>query len=188
MLGQNRFSVLPLRLAGDDERVLAVRFDAARQAYNACLAEGLRRLALLRRSRAYQDAQALPKGKKGTAAWQARAAAFRRANKQAGFREYDLHAWAAEQISPQWLGEHLDSNTVQKITTWAFQAVRQYALGKRGRPRFKGANQLDSVEGKTNRSGIRWRDGVVEWRGLRLRAIIPLDDPVIAYGPASRVK
>jgi len=179
---------LPLRLAGDDERVLAVRFDAARQAYNACLAEALRRLALLRQSRAAQEALALPKGKKGSAAWQARAAAFRRADELVGFREYDLHAWAAEHIAHEWLGEHLDSLTLQKLATRAFQAAQQYAVGKRGKPRFKGRHHLDSVEGKTNGSGIRWRDGAVEWRGLRLRAVSDPRDPVVGHGLSCRVK
>ena len=179
---------LPLRLAGDDERVLAVRFEVARQAYNACLAESLRRLALLRQSRTYQDALARPKGQRGSENWKARAAAFQRAEEQVGFREYDLHAWAAAHLAHEWLGEHLDSLTLQKLATRAFRAVREYAVGKRGKPRFKGRHHLDSVEGKTNGSGIRWRDGVVEWRGLRLRAIIPADDPVIAYGLSCRVK
>ena len=161
---------LPLRLSGADKRVLSVRFDTARQAYNACVSEGLRRLALLRQSRAYQDARALPKGEKGSAAAKARAAAFRQANEQTGFREYDLHAWAAERLSHQWLGKHLDINTVQKMAPRAFQSVRQHAVGKRGRPRFKGPNQLDSVEGKTNRSGIRWRGGC----GCRPRSPSPI--------------
>ena len=42
---------LPLVLAGADERVLATRFDVARQTYNACLSEALRRLGLMRESR-----------------------------------------------------------------------------------------------------------------------------------------
>jgi transposase len=179
---------LPLRLSSDDERVLSIRFDTARQAYNACLAEGLRRLALLRQSRAYQEAKALPKGKRGSEAAKARSAAFRLADEQAGFREYDLHGWAGEHVAHEWLGGHLDINTTQKIATRAFQAVRQHAWGRRGRPRFKGRNHLDSVEGKTNGSGIRWRDGAVEWLGLRLRAVVDPFDPVIAHGLASRVK
>jgi len=179
---------LPLRLSGDDERVLAVRFDVARQAYNACLAEGLRRLALLRQSRAYQEARSLPKGQRGSEAAKARSAAFRLADEQSGFREYDLHAWAAEHVAHEWLGKHLDINTVQKIATRAFRAVREYSVGKKGRPRFKGRNQLDSVEGKTNRAGIRWRGAAVEWKGLRLRAIIPEGDAVIEHGRQSRVK
>jgi transposase len=179
---------LPLRLSGNDKRELSIRFDTARHCYNACLAESLRRLDLLRQSRAYQDAREMPRGEKGSAAWKARVAAFRRANEQVGFREYDLHAWAAEHVAHEWLGQHLDINTTQKVATRAFQAVRQYAVGRRGKPRFKGLNHLDSVEGKTNGSGIRWREGVVKWLGLRLRAVVDWSDPVIVHGLQSRVK
>jgi len=185
---------VPLVLSGADERVLAVRFDIARQTYNACLSEALRRLGLMRQSRAYQAACKLPRGKKGSPTAKVRTAAFREINKRFGFREYDLHAWATKHISHQCLGrtgtvrQHLDSNTVQKLATRAFQAAQQYVFGKRGRPRFKGRNQIDSVEGKSNRSGIRWRDDHVEWMGLNLPAIIDPRDPVIAHGLSSRIK
>jgi putative transposase len=179
---------LPLVLAGADERVLRVRFDVARQTYNACLSEALRRLDLMRQSREYQAARKLPRGKKGSRAAKVRAAAFRKVNRRFGFREYGLHSWATEHISHQWLGEHLDSNTIQKLATRAFRAAQQHAFGRRGRPRFKGRNQLDSVEGKTNASGIRWRDDHVEWLGLNLRAIIDPRDPVIAHGLSSPIK
>jgi putative transposase len=149
---------LPLRLSSADERVMSIRFDVARQAYNACLSQSLRRLDWMRESKAYQAARQLPKGAKGTRAAQARAKAFQSANKQFSFREYDLHSWAGKHISHQWLGEHLDSNTVQKLATRAFNATQEYAFGKRSRPRFKGRYQLDSLEGKSNRAGIRWRN------------------------------
>ena len=102
------------------------------------------------------------------------------------FREYDLHAYAV-QFSHAWLGEHLDSNTVQKLATRAFQTVQQHAFGKRGRPRFRGKNRLHSVEGKSNASGILWRDNRVVWKGLELHPILD-DDPVIQHGLAARVK
>ena len=178
---------LPLVLSGADERVLGVRFDVSRQTYNACLSEALRRLDLMRQSKEHQAARKLPRGKKGSRVAKARATAFRKANKRFGFREYDLHAWATQHISHQWLGEHLDSNTVQTLATRAFRAAQQYAFGKRGRPRFKGKNHLDSVEGKSNDSGIRWRDDHVEWLGLNLPAIIDPRDPVVAHGLSSRV-
>ena len=179
---------VPLVLSGADERVLAVRFDVARQTYNACLSEALRRLGLMRQSKEYQAARKLPRGKKGSPAAKVRAATFRKVNKRFGFREYDLHSWATEHISHQWLGEHLDSNTVQKLATRAFRAAQQYTFGKRGRPRFKGRNHIDSVEGKSNAAGIRWRDDRVEWLGLNLPAIIDPRDPVIAHGLGSRIK
>jgi putative transposase len=179
---------LPLVVSSSDERVMAVRFDVARQAYNACLSETLRRLDLMRQSKAYQVAQKLPRGDKGSPAAKARAAAFRAVNQRFGFREYDLHAWAAERIKHEWLGEHLDINTVQKLATRAFKATQEYAFGKHGRPRFKGRNQLDSIEGKSNDAGIRWRGDHVEWSGLHLPAVINPKDEVIAHGLKSRVK
>ena len=157
-----------------------VRLNAARQVYNACLGESLKRLALLRQSRLYQAAKAMHRSK-------ARSLAFRDANAAVGFREYDLHAYA-KQFNHSWLGAHLDINMIQKLATRAFKAVQQYAFGRRGRPRFKGYNQMDSVEGKSNASGIRWREDRIAWLGLKLRAIIDEDDPVIRHGLESRVK
>jgi hypothetical protein len=175
---------LPLRVTPTQERRLLARLEAARQVYNGCLGESLRRLALLRQSRAYQAARKLPKGPRKA---RARNLAFREANAVVDFREYNLHAYAA-QFNHCWLGEHLDINTIQKLATRAFKAVQQHSFGRRGRPRFKGRNQMDTVEGKSNRSGIRWREPCVEWLGLKLEAIIDAGDPVIAHGLAARVK
>ena len=178
---------IPLQVSSAQERTLLTRLDAARQVYNACLGESLKRLDLLRQSKAYQAARKLPRGVKGSSQAKARARAFRQANTAVGFREYDLHAYAA-QFNRCWIGAHLDINTIQKLATRAFKAVQQYAFGRRGRPRFKGRNQMDTVEGKSNASGIRWREERVEWLGLELYAIIDLDDEVIAHGLHSRVK
>jgi transposase len=117
----------------------------------------------------------------------ARSKAFRQVNAASGFREYDLHAYAA-QFNREWLGNHLDINTIQKLATRAFKAAQQHAFGKRGRPRFKGKNQMDSLEGKTNQAGIRWREPEVKWLGLDLQAVIPEGDPVVNHGLQARVK
>jgi len=67
-------------------------------------------------------------------------------------------------------------------------AVNTWLLGKHGRPRFKGYRQLDTVEGKSNQAGLRWREGTVEWTGLTLPAILPSRDPVVSYALGCRVK
>ena len=54
---------IPLKTTPHDEAVLDVRLDAARNLYNACLRESLRRLDLMRESKAYRAARVLPKGK-----------------------------------------------------------------------------------------------------------------------------
>jgi transposase len=182
---QSFVTEVPLVVTAGQERILLVRFDAARQVYNACLGESLRRLDQVRQSRVYQKARKMPKTVNGKPNRE-RAKAFAAANAAYGLREYDLHAYAV-QFSHCWLGEHLDSNTVQKVTTRAFQAVQQHAVGARGSPRFRGKNRLHSVEGKSNASGILWRDNRVVWKGLELHPTL-LDDPVVQHGLAARVK
>jgi transposase len=160
---------IPLRTTPHDLVVLDVRLDAARQLYNACLRESLRRLDLMRESKAYQAARELPKGK-------LRNAAFTAARKDHGFRKYDIHPFAAKTCKACWIGDHLDAFTIQKIASRAFGAVEQHAYGGRGRPRFKRFGWLSSVEGKNNSAGIRWRDDHVLWSGLKLAPLFDLKD------------
>lgn len=177
---------VPLVVDPGQERTLLVRFDAARQVYNACLGESLRRFDLVHQSKAYQRACKLPKTVKGKPNKE-RAKAFFAANAVYNFREYSLHSYAV-QFGHSWLGEHLDSNTVQKLATRAFTAVQQYAFGQFGRPRFKSKNRLHSVEGKSSAQGILWRNHKVVWKGLKLAIIDDLADPVIQHGLSARVK
>lgn len=171
---------LPLLASPAEESTILARLEAARQVVNACLGESLRRLSLLKQSKAFQAARTMPKGQKRTSA-------FKEANEAHGFREYDLHAYAV-QFGHSWIGEHLDSLTVQKLATRVFMATQRFAFGKGGRPRFKTYGQVDSIEGKSNSAGIRWRNGSVEWLGLSLKAVINLDDRVVAHGLKQRVK
>lgn len=174
---------LPLRVNPAQESSLLVRLDCARQLYNACLSEALRRLNLMRESKAFNESRKLPKGKDKTAS-------FRELNEKYGFREYDLHSFAAKVKNKCHFKQHLDINTCQKVATRAFKAVQEYAFDKRGRPRFKGWNQFDSVEGKNNSMGIRWRENRVVWSGLELPAIFDPKDKhgVQAHGLECRTK
>ncbi len=82
----------------------------------------------------------------------------------------------------------------------AFKAVQRIAFGQAKRVRFKGKNQLKSVEGKTNTTGIRYieKTGHVEWKGLKLKCIIDVNrgaivsqafrDKVVTHGLSHRVK
>jgi len=81
----------------------------------------------------------------------------------------------------------------------AFKAVQKLAFGQAKRVRFKGKNQLKSVEGKTNKSGIRYNEktGHILWKGLELKCIIDVKktkakpmsfDKVVVHGLSHRVK
>ena len=150
---------LPLRVTPKQELTILIRFEFARQLYNACLGEGLRRLTLMRQSKAFQSARLIPKAD--------RKRAFDEVRKTHQFRDYDLQAYAAT-IKIGWIG----SQVVQTVATRAFRAVSQYAYSKRGKPRFKGRGQLDSIEGK-QKAVVQWDRKALRWGGLILPAIFP---------------
>src|SRR5436190_1467490 len=91
--------------------VLTKRFDCARQIYNACLGEALIRLRLMKASPLYQAANVMPRTIKDEPNI-ARQGLFSQVREIYGFREYDLHNFSA-QFSHTWLGDHVDSLTVQ---------------------------------------------------------------------------
>ena len=94
----------------------------------------------------------------------------------------------AKPLGHCWLGEHLDSHTIQKLASRAYGAANRLLVGRAKRVRFKGKAQLDSVEGKVNTSGIRWCSDHVEWVGLALPALLDTHDPVVAHGLSCPVK
>src|SRR5215470_16461602 len=167
---------VPLRVSPAQERILLARLEAARQVYNACLGQARRRVRLVRASTAFQHARTLSRDDPD-----------REARAQHGCSEYALHAYA-QQFGASWLGEHLDSLTIQALASRAYRAANRLLLGQARRVRFKGRHQLDTVEGKTNTSGIRWCTDHVEWKGLRLAARLDPHDVVQAHGLAAPVK
>jgi transposase len=172
---------LPLVVSPAHEGVLLSRLEAAHQLYNACLGEALRRVKLIRQSRDFNKARSLK------ASNPERKVLFKRVRERYNFSEYALHSYSTK-IRNSWIGNHIDSNTAQKLATRAYKAVEKVLFGKAKKVRFKGKNQMDSVEGKSNKSGIKWKGESVEWGGLQLKALVTKHDPVILHGLNSKVK
>ncbi|MGO8950334.1 MAG: hypothetical protein ACLQUY_22275 [Ktedonobacterales bacterium] len=177
---------VPLRVGPTEQRVLAARLEAARALYNACLGEARTRWFLVKQSRAYQHARTLPKKTPE------RSEAFTVARKAQSFTEAALQHYAKEcRHASHWIEEHLDAPVCQQLATRAYRAVLRMAMGKAKRVRFKGRNQLDTVEGKSNATGLVWRTDRVVWRGVTLLAYLPKGtqrDPVLAHGLAAPVE
>lgn len=169
---------LPLQTATAAERVLAIRLDAARNIYNACLGEALRRSDCMRESKAWQAARKLPKGPPGSQERQARAKAFKEICAAYGFTSGDIQRFAQGCRDPCWIKDHLGGHDTQTTSLRAFRAVEQYVFGKRGRPAFRRFNAFNSVEGKEAKSTVIFRDNAVAYGGLKLPAIV---DPSNAW-------
>jgi putative transposase len=155
---------LPLKVTPAQSKKLEKRLDAARQIYNACLGEGLVRLGLMRESRDWQRARSMPRGAERAKLLGSLAVKFK-LSKSALDR-------VAIRCKNEAFRDHLGPHEAQAMAYRAFQAVRQFLLGNRGRPRFKGRRGLHGVEAKTNAAGIRWREGAVHWKGLVLAAML----------------
>jgi|GEM_PF-1740032 len=134
----------PLKTAPSDERALAVRLDAARQIYNAILGKMLTTLDRMRQSKDWQRARSLKAGAE-------RSALFKAPNERFDFKSSRADRIAIACKNTCWIGDHMTSNETQKAALRAFLAVKEYALGKRRRPRFKRFGEYRSVEGKTIR-------------------------------------
>jgi hypothetical protein len=151
----------------------------------------MKRLKHIRADPRWQEARRLPKVHK-----QERQALFSDLRQEYGFSEYALHAYATK-ARTVWIADHLDSNTVQKLATRAYQAANRVCLGQAKKVRYKSRGRgLDSVEGKTNKQGLRFvlqapeegNEGFLVWQQDHLRALIDWDDPVIKHGLDQRIK
>ncbi len=178
---------VPLRAGRRELGSVATRLEVGRQLYNACLAEAVRRMRHMRQSPAWARAQALPRTTKPNR--ERRAKAFRRLRKVRGFTDAALQHFAIGTFhAARWMEPHLGSHEVQKLGTRAYQTANRIILGHARRARFKGRGQFDMLEGKSNKTGIRWRHDHVEWGTLVLPALIDSRDPIIAYALTKRVK
>ncbi|WP_414586021.1 RNA-guided endonuclease TnpB family protein [Scytonema sp. PCC 10023] len=175
---------LPLKVDSKQDSELQARFNAAMRLYNNVLGEAKTRMELVKNSEAYQAARKIPRDKK-----KERSEAFSKAREAYRFTDYDLQAYANRAAKDsKWIAEKIDSNTQQKLATRAFKAVERVLFGKAKDVRFKVDSRFRSIEGKTNKQGIRWKSNHVVWSGLELLAIIDFNNEVIKHGLSCPVK
>ncbi len=173
---------IPLIVTSQNEAELSARFQAGRQLYNALLNESMARMNLVRQSDLFQEAKKLPKGKTRNQAFQSAREAYR-------YSEYDIQAYATVVANQSgWIAQKVDSNTQQTLAKRAFQASIKVMLGRAKKVRFKVSSRFNSMEGKTNKQGIRWVDGQLVWGKLRLNAMINPENPVMMHGLTSFIK
>jgi len=154
--------VLTLRIRTEthQEHKLTKRFEIARKIYNACLGELYKRYATLKQSKRYRVVCRMEKGKE-------RNKLFSALNKEFGLAEYSLH----EFVKPMQhqFKMNIDAFTTQKIATRAFKAFEKLMYKQGKKVHFKRYGEMDSVEGKSNSTGIRYKDGNIVWNGLVLQ-------------------
>ncbi len=173
---------IPLIVSSQDEAELLSRFQAGRQLYNALLNESMLRMNLVRKSELFQHAKKMNKGKE-------RNDAFQLAKKTYRYSDYDLQSFAATTAKAAgWIASKIDAAAGQKLATRAFQASEKVLFGYANKVRFKVPNRFNSMEGKSNKQGIRWNSNQLVWGKLKLESIIDEKNLVLKHGLSSTVK
>src|SRR6266699_1448543 len=181
---------LPLRIDWNQERRLRAHLEVARSLYNALLSEAMKRLRCMRNDPAWSKARAIPRSHK-----QERAQAFSKLRKQYHFSEYDLHEYV-KHVRVSWIADHIDSIMAQALATRAYQAANRVCVGKAKRVRFRSKGRgIDSVEGKSNNTGMRFvldpnagDGGFLIWNTEVIPAMINWHDPVVQHGMRHKIK
>jgi putative transposase len=140
------------------------RFEAGRMVYNAVLGEMKRRLNLMRQSRKWQ------KARKCRADKAKRNKLFAEAKQTYKFNRFEAIRYARGVVRAAF-SDRLNINDADCLGKRAFDAVNRMALGKARSVRFKGPGRLRSMEADSPGGGIRFQNGNLIWRGLRLPVI-----------------
>ena len=79
-----------------------------------------------------------------------------------GLSEYQLHAYVS--VQQHRYQKYIDSMTAQKIASSVWRSVEKYLFDNGKCIHFRKYDDFDSLEGKSNTSGIRFKDGRLHWR------------------------
>lgn len=151
---------LPLARDGALERRAADMCRVGQRLTNAVLQTALAQVDAMRADPCWTEARTLSKAE--------RSAVYQELRSFYGVTDYDFQAAAIYHASAAGFSDRLGSHIIQKIGTKVHGAVNEWLVGKRGRPRFKGAKRpLKSLEGKNNLTVLRFDS---ESRELVLRA------------------
>ena len=161
---------LKLNTSASDEQILLDRFYYAFLMKNRLIRHVRMALSSMRQDKEYRNLMneyAVLKGKNDSASKSIRGAIGKKLSRIRmvyGLSEYQFHAWIADQQHRY--KRHIDSLTAQKIATSVWAATEAVLFHKGKTIHFQKLDNLMSLEGKNNASGIRFKDGRLHWNGL----------------------
>lgn len=164
----------PLITEKYQETILNKRFEISRQLYNAVLSKAYKRYKSMIETKKYRQL----KEQINNVNEKEKKLLYKQLNemyKQYRLNEYSLHEDIQEM--QHHFSENIDSFTAQKIATRVWSAFEDLLFGDGKIVHFKKYGELDSLEGKSNKTGIRFKDGFLIWNGLKIPVKIDYNNP-----------
>jgi len=175
----NYILTLKLDTEKHQEDILDKRLEISRNIYNSCLGELYKRYNYMRQSKEYKKVAKMAKGKE-------RNKQFNELNKKHSLTEYSLHKF----VKPiqKHFKNNVDSFTTQKIASRCFSAFQRLMFHTANKVCFKKYGEMNSVEGKSNGTGIRFKDNQLIWNRLKINTIVKNNDEYAEISLLNEVK
>lgn len=161
------------------EDILNKRLEIGRQIYNACLGELHKRYRTMKQGKGYQKVVKMSKGKD-------RNRLLNELDRKYGLTEYSLHPYM-KNIGNHFKGQ-LGGQTVQAITARCYSAFKKLMFHQASKVFFKNYGEMNSLEGKSNATGIRFKVNKVFWFGLEISVSIKKNDLYAQMALENRIK
>ena len=154
----------PLKTEKYQEDILNKRFEIGRQIYNSLVNVTQKRYKEMIKTKKYRNLISLLTGNKKTDKefWKQ----INDIRKQYGMSEYSFHEDV--KMMQKHFKDNIDSFTSQKIATTLWKSYEKLFFGNGKRVYFKRYGELNSLEGKSNKTGIRLINNILIWNGLKI--------------------
>lgn len=158
----------PLKTEQYQEDILDKRFEIGRKIYNSLVNETQKRYKEMIKTKQYRNLlNSLSNDKKKNKdIWKQ----INEMRKQYRMSEYSFHE-DAKQMQKHFK-DNIDAFTAQKIATTLWKSYDKLFFGNGHKVYFKRYGTLNSLEGKSNKTGIRLIDDIIIWNGLKIPVVI----------------
>lgn len=162
----------PLNTEKYQEDILNKRFEIGRQIYNSLVNVTQKRYKEMIKTKKYRNLMSSLTGNKKTdkEIWKQ----INDIRKQYGMSEYSF--FSDVKIIRYHYEENIDSNTARKIATSLWKSYEKFFYNNGKYIYYKKYGEMNSLEGKSNRQGIRFKDDKILWNGLKIPVIIDYDN------------
>lgn len=162
----------PLKTEKYQEDILDKRFEIGRQIYNSLVNITQKRYKEMIKTKRYRNLISQLSGdkKKDKPIWKQ----INEIRKQFDISEYSFHKDVQE--LQHHFSDNIDARTAQKIASNLWKAYEKLFFGNGDKIHYKKYNTLNSLEGKSNSAGIRFKDDAILWNGLKIHVVIDYDN------------
>lgn len=162
----------PLKTEKYQEDILNKRFEIGRKIYNSLVNITQKRYKEMIKTKKYRSIISSLTGNKKTdkEIWKQ----INEVRKQYGMSEYSFHEDVKKM--QKYFKDNIDSFTAQKIATTLWKSYEKLFFGNGKKVYFKRYGELNSLEGKSNKTGIRFKDDTIIWNGLTILVVIDYDN------------